>query len=207
MDENGDYFTADGSAVAGSDYQSASSTLTIPAGQTSRTISVLISGDRVLERTEYHYPYSYFENNEYFGVNLSGSDHATIAVGHAFGVIEDDEPRISVNNVSVTEGDRGTKLMTFTVSLAAVYDQAVTVRYDTQDGSAQAGVDYTASSGTLTFAAGQMTKTFTVAIKGDKQSESQEYFLIRLTNASLNAWVAQDGYGTIFDDDGRGRKS
>ena len=78
--------------------------------------------------------------------------------------------------------------MTFTVTLSAAYDQAVTVRYATGDGSATvAGGDYVATSGTLTFAAGQTTRTFTVTIRGDKKREADEYFDVVLSGASSNA--------------------
>ena len=94
--------------------------------------------------------------------------------------------------------------MTFTATLSAAYDQAVTVKYATQNGSAQAGKDYAATSGTLTFAAGQTTRTFTVAIKGDKQREPDEYFYVALSNPSTNALIDYGyGSGTILNDDFR----
>src|SRR5205085_350627 len=100
------YTTADGSATAGSDYLAASGTLTIPAGQTSGTITVLVNGDRLAEPTET------------FVVNLSAPTNATIADGQGIGTILDDEPRISINDVTVTEGNTGTVNATFTVSLS-----------------------------------------------------------------------------------------
>jgi len=88
------------------------------------------------------------------------------------------------------------------VTLSAAYDQAVTVNYATQNGSATAGSDYVAKSGTLTFNPGQLTQTFTVTINGDKQKESDEYFNVVLSGASSNALI-WDGYGlgTILSDD------
>ena len=116
----------------------------------------------------------------------------------------DDEPRLSVNSVSKVEGNSGTTVMTFTVTLSAAYDQAVTVKYATGDGSATvAGGDYVATSGTLTFAAGQTTKTFTVTIKGDKKKEADESFYVLLSGASSNALIWYEyGTGTILNDDG-----
>lgn len=61
--------------------------------------------------------------------------------------------------------------MTFTATLSAAYGQSVTVNYATHNGSALAGKDYNATSGTLTFSSGQTTRTFTVAIIGDKKAE------------------------------------
>ncbi|HSC57453.1 MAG TPA: Calx-beta domain-containing protein, partial [Nitrospira sp.] len=186
------YATGDGSATAGSDYQTASGTLTIPAGQTSGTITVLVNGDRLAEY------------DEYFTVNLTSATGALITSGTGYETIQDDEPRIRINSVSVTEGNSGTKLMTFTVTLSTAYDQAVTVNYATHDNSATvADNDYVATSGTLTFAPGQTTKTFTVTIKGDKKKESDESFYVLLSGASSNALIDNAyGWGTILNDDG-----
>ena len=106
--------------------------------------------------------------------------------------------------MSTTEGNSGSKLMTFTVTLSAAYDQTVTVGYATQNGSARTGKDYTAKSGTLTFLAGQTTKTFTVSIKGDRQREPDEWFNVVLRSPSVNALIGNGfGQGTILNDDFR----
>jgi len=99
------------------------------------------------------------------------------------------------------------------VSLSAAYDQPVTVNFATQDGyfpdgnydAAIAGQDYVATSGTLTFAPGETTKTITVQIIGDMTPESEEVFFLRLsgaTNASIaNSWGSWGaGCGIIMDD-------
>ena len=84
--------------------------------------------------------------------------NATIADGQGIGTILDDEPRISINDVTVTEGNTGTRPITFTVSLSAAYDVPVTVHYATANGTATAGSDYQAASGTLTIPAGQTSR-------------------------------------------------
>jgi hypothetical protein len=186
------YATADYSATAGSDYQAVSGTMTIPAGQTTGKINVPITGDRVGELDEYFY------------VNLTGATGALITNGAGWGTIQDDEPRINIAGGSVTEGNKGTKLMTFTVTLSVAYDQTVTVHYNTNDWTATAGTDYVATSGTLTFAAGQTSKTFTVTIKGDTKKEADETFFVSLSNASSNALIEYyEAGGTILNDDGR----
>src|SRR5262249_4796098 len=86
------YATTGGNATAGSDYQSTSGTLTIPAGQTSGMITVPVIGDRLPEPSET------------FAVNLSSPTNATIADGQGVGTILDDEPRISISDVSKLEG-------------------------------------------------------------------------------------------------------
>ncbi|MCE9524936.1 MAG: FG-GAP-like repeat-containing protein, partial [Planctomycetales bacterium] len=151
-------------STVGVDYQAASGTLTFAPGETSKTITVLINGDRLVEETEA------------FVVNLSGASNALIADGQGFGTIVDDEPRISISDVSKAEGkNRQTTLFAFTVTLSAPYDQPVTVSFRTMDGTATtSNGDYIAKTGTLTFAPGETTKTITIDVKGDSKKESNE---------------------------------
>ena len=100
-------------------------------------------------------------------------------------------------------GHRGsTATATLTVTLSPASTAAVTVKYETVDGTATASKDYTAASGTLTFAAGETTKTVTIQVLADTTAENREAFAVRLTDA-VRAFVA-DGQGqvTIVDDDG-----
>src|SRR5205823_12352611 len=88
-----------------------------------------------------------------------------------------DAPSVTVNDVTVTEGNTGTVLATFTVSLSAAYAQTVSVHYAAQDGSATAADgDYQAASGTLIFAPGETSKPVTVLVTGDRKGEYDEYF-------------------------------
>ena len=91
------------------------------------------------------------------------------------------------------------------MTLSAAYDQAVTVNYATADGTATtADNDYVATWGTLTFAPGETTKTFTVEVIGDATPEPDETFYVNLSGASANARIADFyyGFGGILDDDG-----
>ncbi len=91
------FTTANGTATAGSDYQTASSTVTFAPGETSKTVSVMVIGDRV------------GEPNETFMVNLSGATGgAVITDDQGVGTIVDDEPRISISDVAKKEGNSGT---------------------------------------------------------------------------------------------------
>ena len=74
--------------------------------------------------------------------------------------------------------------------------------YATTDYTAFAGVDYVATSGTLTFAAGDTTKTFTVTVLGNTIPEDTKYFTVQLSGVSANASVGPAAYGAIYDDDG-----
>ena len=187
-----DYATANGTATAGSDYQAASGTLTFAPGETSKTITVLVNGDRLAEP------------NETFFVNLSSPTNATIADGQGVGTIVDDEPRISISDVTKTEGKKNqTTLFTFTVTLSAAYDQAVTMSFRTADGTATTSdSDYVAKTGTLTFAPGETTKTITIDVKGDSKKEANETFYLDLFGNSSNSLFTKNrGIGTILNDD------
>jgi hypothetical protein len=186
------YATANGTATAGSDYQAASGTLTIPAGQTTGTITVLVNGDRLAEA------------NETFAVNLSAPTNATIADGTGVGTIVDDEPRISISDVTKAEGRRNRTIQfTFTVTLSAAYDQAVTLSFRTADGTAKTSdQDYVARTGTITFAPGETTKTITIEVKGDNRREADETFYLDLFGNSSNSLFSKSrGIGTILNDD------
>jgi ELWxxDGT repeat protein len=186
------YATANGTATAGGDYHARSGTLTIPAGQTKGTINVPVIGDRLPEL------------DETFFVNLSGATNATIADGQAVGTIVDDEPRISISDVSMKEGKPNqATLFTFTVMLSVPYDQPVTMSFSTANGTATSvDNDYLAKAGTLTFAPGETTKTITIEVKGDSKRESNEYFYLDLSgNSSNSLFKKKRGIGTILNDD------
>jgi hypothetical protein len=184
------YATADGSATAGSDYQAASGTLTFAPGETTGTITVLVNGDRLGE--------GFFE---YFFVNLNGATNAIIADGHGWGTIHEDEPRISIGDATLTEGDTGTVNATFLVTLSEASPFDVTFQYATGDMTAAAGRDYTAASGTVTIPAGQTSATVTVAVKGDRLVEPTETFAAYLTAAPGATIIDPLGVGTILDND------
>jgi hypothetical protein len=185
------YAATNGTATPGSDYQVVSGTLTIPAGQTTGTITVPVNGDRL------------GEPNETLIVNLSAAANATLVDGHGVATIMDDEPRISISNVTKGEGKKGqTTLFTFTVTLSAPYDQPVTMSYRTANWIAAAREDYVAKSGTLTFAPGETTKTITIEVKGDSKWEADECFFLDLFGNSNNSlFTRKRGIGTILNDD------
>ena len=184
--------TADNTATAADgDYVAASGTLSFAPGVTTQTLSVTVNGD------------TKFEGDETFFVNLSGATNAGIADGQGVGTITNDDtaPTISINDVTVVEGDAGTVSATFTVSLSAASGLTATVNFATADGTALAGSDYTANSGTVTFAPGVTTQTVTVLVTGDTLDELSETFVVNLT-APTNATIADNqGVGTITDND------
>ena len=114
-------------------------------------------------------------------------------------------PLLSINDVSTTEGQVGSKTLNFTVTLSAATNQTVTVSYATVDGTATAGSDYGAANGTLTFNPGDaLTKTVAVTINGDQNFEPDETFFLNLSNPTNASITKAQGTGTILNDDARG---
>ncbi len=188
------YSTANGTATSGSDYTAATGTVTFAAGETSKTVNVAITGDTAVEA------------NETFTVNLANASGATIARATATGTITNDDvsvtpPTISIVDVTVAEGNSGTTQATFVVTLSKAATGPVTVAYSTANGTATSGSDYTAATGTLTFAAGETSKTVSVAVKGDTTVEANETFTVNLANASGATIAKAAATGTITNDD------
>jgi Ca2+-binding RTX toxin-like protein len=110
------------------------------------------------------------------------------------------QPGLSVADVSQPEGSGGGAL-SFTVSLSKASPLRVTVSYATADGTATAGSDYTATSGQLTFAPGETSKTVGIPILGDTVVEPNETFTLTLSGA-VNARVARaTATATLVNDD------
>ena len=187
-----EYGTSDGTATAGADYVAASGTLTFNVGESIKTFPVTINGDAT------------DEPDEMFDVQLTNPTNAIIDRGEAQGTISDDDPAptLGVSDVSVTEGNSGTVNAVFNVSLGGLTERTVSVNYVTANETATSGTDYTATSGTLTFAPGTSTRTVTVIVQGDLANEPNETFVVNL-GAPINATLA-DGQGraTIVNDDG-----
>jgi hypothetical protein len=184
--------SAAGSATAGSDFSAfAPRTLSFAPGVTSVAVPVSVLGDLRNEATES------------FSVNLSSAVNAVIADGQGIGTILDNDPVpvLSVYDVAVKEGDSGTRSATFVVRLSALSGRTVTVAYATADGTAGAGGDYSATSGTLTFPAGTLTRHVTVEIHGDTIFEPDESFFLQLSSATAAQIGDGQGTATILDDD------
>jgi hypothetical protein len=189
-----DYATQDGTAVAPGDYTvKPVTTLTFAPGDTTKTITVDVIGDTL------------DEPNETFFVNLSNPSNATISDGQGVGTITDDDAAtasFAIDDVTVTEGNSGTTSAIFTVTKTGATGQTATVAFATQNDTATAASDYTANSGTLTFASGDTTKTITVLVNGDTAIEPTERFFVNLSSPT-NATISDNqGIGTIRNDDG-----
>ena len=196
-----DYTTNDGSAtLADNDYQDNDGSLTFnPGGSLTQEIVVAVNGD------------TKFEADEDFTVTLNSANNATInpAGDTVTGVIENDDamPTISISppTISQPEGDSGTTLYIYTVTLSNASDQTITVDYSTNDGSATlADNDYQDNDGSLTFNPGDpLTQQIIVEVNGDTDVENDEDFTVTLnsaTNATIDP-VATTGTGIIENDD------
>lgn len=189
--------SADGAALAGEDYTAVSGeTVTFAPGQTSAVFTVSVLGD------------SRDEPSESFLLNLSGPDNASLDRTQATGTILDDDARsVRISGGSIVEGGSadGPHYLTFTVSLSAAAEQTVTVQVSTADGSALstgANKDFVAASQTLTFAPGEVAKTFQVQVLGDETVEANEQFTVALSNpGNAVLGTAASAKGVIVNDE------
>ncbi|HEX8651582.1 MAG TPA: Calx-beta domain-containing protein [Pyrinomonadaceae bacterium] len=186
-----DYATANGTAISGQDYTRKFGTLTFNPGDLTKTFSVATLSD------------TKDESNETFSVNLTNSVNASVSVAQGTGTITDDDsaPSVSVADLTVTEANAGTLNAIFTIKLSGASGQSISVNYATENETAQAGIDYQSASGTLTFDAGQTTKTVTVPIVGDTTDEPTETFLLSLSSP-LNVSISDaSATCTVHDND------
>lgn len=114
---------------------------------------------------------------------------------------EPPDARLSIGDANLGEGDAGTTTAVFVAALLTASATSVTVEYSTVDGTATAGLDYEATSGTLSFAPGVTTQTLGVAVYGDALEEANETFTVSLSNAANATLARAQGVGTILDDD------
>src|SRR5205823_4526724 len=139
--------------------------------------------------------------NDYFFVNLVNPVNASIARSQAVGTIIDHDapPCVTVADTTIVEGDSGTTMASFIVSLSRSNQQPVSVRFRTDNGSALAGEDFVAVDSFVTFAPGVMTQTISIPIIGDLRNEPDETFTLSLT-AATNAWICRSqALGQILD--------
>jgi hypothetical protein len=121
-------------------------------------------------------------------------------VSNAFNVTPG-KPDISIDDVSVTEGNAGTTTATFTVTLSRPASNVATVDYTTAGASATSGTDFVGGTGTLTFAPGVTSQSIAVTVNGDPLNETDEMFVVNLTGAVNGVLADAQGVGTIRNDD------
>lgn len=140
-----------------------------------------------------------FEGQDFGWVLVGDDTPGAVNAGQTFA---DPSARVRVSDVSVTEGDAGTVIMTFTITRSGT-TEAFSVNYASADGTATvAGGDYNAVAGVLDFAVGETTKTVQVTVNGDVAAEPNEVLFLNLSGATNGAVIADaQGKGTIVSDD------
>ncbi|MEZ5300267.1 MAG: Calx-beta domain-containing protein [Verrucomicrobiales bacterium] len=184
-----EFSTADGTAVAGSDYAAAISVpVAIPAGETSAAVSIPVLEDALDEA------------DESFGIALASPANATLGTASAAVTILDNDgpPSISISGGTSAEGSGS---LAFTLALSEPSGQAVTVSYASGGGTAAAGDDYAAVSGSATIPAGETEAQVSVPLVDDLLDEDTETVVVTLTNPQNAALGAASATGTIDDDD------
>ena len=185
------YTTANGTATAGSDYVATSGgPVTFAVGEVEKPIVVLVNGDTV------------DETQETFFLDISNVQNATVSSSRGNGFINDDDgPTISINDVSITEGNSGTKAATFTLTLSGSSVEPIAIRAVTSPGTATASTDYNPVNTVVLFQPGTVTRTVDVTIVGDTNQESNETFSVDLSDPFGTTIADGAGAGTILDDD------
>ncbi|HEY3053899.1 MAG TPA: Calx-beta domain-containing protein, partial [Thermoanaerobaculia bacterium] len=177
------FATANGTAIAPGDYATTSGTLTFNPGDATKTIAVNVVADNI------------DESNENFVVNLSNATGASISDAQGVATITDDD----TSTIAIADAAtvfEGSPAM-FTVTLSTPSATSITVNFATADNTATAPGDYTATSGVLTFAPGEVSKTISVPTLIDTTLETNETFFVNLTSTSTI--TRAQALGTIAD--------
>ena len=173
------------------DFQRANGTLVFAPGETSKTVRVNVVSNTALESTEL----LWFE--------LSTPVNATVVQRLTPVLLVDNDaaagtPAISVGDVFIDEAAR---TASFFVTLNKPSTAPVGVSYSAAGDTATAGSDFSAASGLLSFAPGEVVKTVTVPILNDSQAELDEYFTIQLASPSNATLADASGLATIAAND------
>lgn len=186
--------TVSDTATAGTDFVGIAPTIvTFAPGTTEKVVNVSVNGDATAEGAER------------FVLRLSRPVNATIARADGRATILDDDstlPAVTISDVTITENNVGVAFATFTITLSPGAVGPVTVQWATEDETAEAGSDYVAASGVVTFTSPQESKAVNIVVNGDTLFEADEAFLVRLTSVSPNANILDaEGRCTITNDD------
>lgn len=189
-------YAVGGTATPGSDYQPLADTVTFAPGVTTLRLLITPLDDDVVEEPET----VVVELLPGVGYGPGPTDRGGVTL------TSDDappSPTVEIASASVVEGHAGRRLLLFTVALSTAATKTVSVIWATSNGTAQAGRDYVAARGMLTFTPGQTRRTITVSVIGDRLREGDETLFVSLAkpaNARLPASGAR-ATGTIRDDE------
>ncbi len=184
------YATGDGSAAAGSDYTAASGTLTFADGETSQTFTVQTTQDTAVEGDE---TFVLTLSNPTGGATLGSPNQAVVTIQD-----DDTAPAGELRFTAATfTGREDTGVALIRVERVNGSSGTVTVDYTTNASTATPGVDYQDTSGTLTFADGETSQTFTVVILDDSINDPNETFNVALTNATGGATLGAPSQAVV----------
>jgi hypothetical protein len=190
------YQTSNGNALANVDYLPSQGTLTIPAGQTSATVPIVVIGENV------------DEDEERFALWLDTPQGAEIEdASGRITIVDDDEgesevqgPTVALGDVSVVEGTNNQQV-SVTIAITGSPSSPITVSYSTISGTAVAGQDFVPSEQTVTIPTEFTGYVLSFAIIDDDVAESSEQFLVRLSDV-VGAEITNDtAIVTIEDND------
>lgn len=188
-----EYTTDDESAGSFDDYVAASGEVMFESGTSNltRVVDVEIVGDDV------------YEPDETFLFRLGRVQNAAIVRDQGVVTIfnDDDPPGMTIADASMDEGNDGTSVLAFRVDLTEVQQEDATVDFASSDGTATAGSDYQAASGTLTIPGGSTTGFVGIEVNGDLASEGDESLFVTLSNPSNGTLLDDTATGTLLDDD------
>lgn len=184
------YTATAGTAVEDDDFQVAEETLTIPAGETETSITIEVVADEVIEK------------DEEFEVRLSEPENVIVDDDTATGtILNDDKPKLSIDDVEVEEGDEPTKEAAFTATLSEAIEEDVTFHYKTVPDTALADDDYQPLDDELTISAGETIAKIVVSVIGDEVAELEEQYKVVLSDPVKAELDKETGLGTIVNDD------
>lgn len=183
------YETIGGTAVAGADFVSTSGTITFGPGETSRSITVQIIDDVLIEGTE---SFSVILSNPGPGVALGTSSSATIEIA------DNDSPTASIGfSAASYDVDEGAGFANLTVTRSGGLGVSATVNFTTNNGTALAGQNYQQTSGSVTFAVGEVSKVIQVPIIDDAVPNPTLSFTVTLTSANGTSFVGGQSTATV----------
>ncbi len=185
----------DGTATGGTDYTSTSQQITFVAGQTSKSVSVPLINDSVVETTEAFTA----------ALRLSSAigDRQTNVSDTAIGtIIDNDAATFTITNAAANES---AGLLVFNLSMNNALDVDVTVDVTFTDGTATGGTDYTSAVQHITFLAGQTSQAVILTLTDDNEVEAAETFTAALSTSTplsgRNVDLSDTGAYTITDND------
>ena len=190
------YSTSPGSASANGDFTTTSGTLTFGPGETSKTFTVAITNDTTDEADE-------TINMGLSSVTGTGS-LGTPSLASLTILDDDPPPSLAINDVTVVEGNAGTRSVSFTITSSAPSALNITVNVTAVDGTATMGSDYSAPLPTATINAGTTSRSVSVLILSDAVSEPDETLFINISNPQNATITRPQGKAIIINDDAPG---